>query len=255
VSADRRRAPFVVAHRGGAAEAPENSIEAFRRAIDRGFPYAECDVRPLKDGTPVVVHDETVVLKGRAGLRFVRETTAEEWREADLAATLGRPDAVLPPPFLSDLLALPRRGLRFMIEIKPGGDAAGDEVFGARVAADAAAALPLDAFVLASFSPAVLKGALDAAPSAARMALLDVGDSEDAFDGLGASSVGVALGVATPEFTARMHARGLAVWSWTVKDLRQAATLVEASVEGLISDIPSAVTAWLLGENSKNGGV
>jgi len=53
-------APLLIAHRGGAAEAPENTLAAFRHAISLGISCFELDVQMSKDGVPVVVHDETV---------------------------------------------------------------------------------------------------------------------------------------------------------------------------------------------------
>jgi glycerophosphoryl diester phosphodiesterase len=54
-------APLLFAHRGGARLAPENTIEAFRVAVDRwGADILEMDVRLTRDGQMVVIHDETV---------------------------------------------------------------------------------------------------------------------------------------------------------------------------------------------------
>ena len=54
-------APQLVAHRGGAALAPENTIEAFASAVDRwGADMLELDVRLTRDGHVVVIHDATV---------------------------------------------------------------------------------------------------------------------------------------------------------------------------------------------------
>jgi glycerophosphoryl diester phosphodiesterase len=48
---------LVVAHRGASAIAPENTLEAFERAIEVGADMVEFDVRATADGTLVVVHD------------------------------------------------------------------------------------------------------------------------------------------------------------------------------------------------------
>lgn len=47
----------VIAHRGDSAHAPENTLRAFRRAIERGADRIELDVQRSADGVPFVFHD------------------------------------------------------------------------------------------------------------------------------------------------------------------------------------------------------
>jgi len=53
-------APQIEAHRGDSTNAPENTLAAFAKAIGLGVPWIELDVHPAKDGTLVVIHDDTV---------------------------------------------------------------------------------------------------------------------------------------------------------------------------------------------------
>lgn len=51
--------PFILAHRGGAGEAPENTLEAFQYAVDSGSTYLETDVRLAGDGRLYLAHGST----------------------------------------------------------------------------------------------------------------------------------------------------------------------------------------------------
>jgi glycerophosphoryl diester phosphodiesterase len=51
------RRPLIIAHLGASAQAPENTLAAFRKAMDVGADGIEFDVRLAKDGVPVVFHD------------------------------------------------------------------------------------------------------------------------------------------------------------------------------------------------------
>ncbi len=55
------RRPSIVAHRGGGALAPENTLAAVRNAAKLGVDAVEVDVLPSRDGHLVVHHDETLM--------------------------------------------------------------------------------------------------------------------------------------------------------------------------------------------------
>lgn len=234
--------PFVVAHRGGAAEATENALETFVRAVAAGFPWVECDVRALRDGTPVVVHDAHVRLRGERADRDVAELSAADWADVDLAAHHGPAAAGRHAPTFADFAALTWGPTKAMIEIKPTAD---DARLGTRVALEARRAFGAERCVIASFSPAVLRAAAAAAPELALMALVDAETPHQAFAGLSLSAFGPDAALVDAALVARLSAGGAAVWSWTVKDAATALRLRTAGVRGLICDNPTAVAALL----------
>lgn len=84
----------VIAHRGGAGYAPENTLAALSASAERGFLEVELDVQLSLDEVPVLFHDSTLEEKtGVSG--SVAVYTADELREIDIGAWFDRahPDA------------------------------------------------------------------------------------------------------------------------------------------------------------------
>ena len=82
--------PLIIAHRGASAVAPENTLAAFRRAIEFGADGIEFDVRLAADGVPVVIHDPS--LKRTAGRRGkVAAYSSEELSHMDIGSWFSRP--------------------------------------------------------------------------------------------------------------------------------------------------------------------
>jgi glycerophosphoryl diester phosphodiesterase len=87
---------LAFAHRGGAREAPENTMKAFAYAVDLGYRYLETDAYATRDGVLVSFHDDRLDrVTDRTGK--VEELTWEQLR----AARIG---GVEPIPLLEDLL-------------------------------------------------------------------------------------------------------------------------------------------------------
>ena len=76
-------APLLVAHRGGARLAPENTMVAFRMAVrDWWADMLELDVRLTRDGEVIVIHDATVD-RTTDGSGAVSDLTLDEIRSLD----------------------------------------------------------------------------------------------------------------------------------------------------------------------------
>lgn len=79
---------YVAAHRGWCAKYPENTMEAFRAALELGVDQIETDVRITKDGELVLVHDVTVDRTSNAKGK-VCDFTFEELRQMDFGSYKG----------------------------------------------------------------------------------------------------------------------------------------------------------------------
>jgi len=123
-----------VAHRGGAAQWPENSLTAFRNALALGAKILELDVHLTADGEVAVIHDPTLERTSDGRGPIARCTAADLTR----ARLRGR-DGVLTDdcvPTLADVLALAApAGAALLVEIKTPGPAARYERRGDRIAA------------------------------------------------------------------------------------------------------------------------
>lgn len=161
--------PRIIAHRGGGALAPENTLAGLRLAARLGCGGVEFDVMLATDGVPVLIHDETL-----------DRTTTGRGRVAALdSATLVRLDAGSRhhPAFAGEPVPTLEEALRFCaalglwanVEIKP---AAGQEAETGRVVARHAAAAT-GKLLLSSFSSVALRAAADEAGRLPRALLVD----------------------------------------------------------------------------------
>lgn len=106
--------PLIIAHRGASAMAPENTLAAFRRAIEAGSDGIEFDVRLARDGVPVVIHDAS--LKRTANIdKPVSSLTSAELERIDVGrwfATTTNGDRT--GEFPSENISTLARALRFL---------------------------------------------------------------------------------------------------------------------------------------------
>jgi glycerophosphoryl diester phosphodiesterase len=77
----------VVAHRGYSGLYPENTMLAFKKAAEAGADEIELDIQLSRDGTVVIIHDESVDrVTGVSGL--VRDLSFEELRRLNASAAV-----------------------------------------------------------------------------------------------------------------------------------------------------------------------
>jgi glycerophosphoryl diester phosphodiesterase len=111
------RKPLVVAHRGGAALAPENTLAAFANAIKLGVDMVECDVHLSKDGQVVVMHDPDVS-RTTDGRGQIGDLTLAELKTLNAAAKFPGGYAAQTVPTLAELLDLVKGKTILQIEVK-----------------------------------------------------------------------------------------------------------------------------------------
>ena len=114
--------PILVAHRGLAANWPENTLEALDAAVAAGARWLEVDVQLCADGVPVLLHDAGLErVAGRAASVF--ELTAAELAEISVGepARFGMRFADVRAPTLAEFAAWLARhdGVSAFIELKP----------------------------------------------------------------------------------------------------------------------------------------
>lgn len=234
--------PLVVAHRGGSADAPENTLVAFRTAIAHGATAAECDVHLSADGVVVVIHDPTLD-RTTNGAGPVAAKTLAELRTLDAGAWMSPSFASERIPELRELLALAAGRLTLLVELKAG-DGLEERV------TTLLASERRDDVVLTSFDPERLARAKTLLPTVPTILLgrhRGPGPPvlvETAVQ-LEAAAVGVEQEGVDPPFVEAAHRAGLGVFAWTVNDADAARRLAALGVDGLITDQPDRIAAAL----------
>ncbi len=223
------------AHRGGAAENPENSPTAFAHAVSLGFRHLETDVRPTRDGVAVLHHD-ALLDRTTDAVGPVRERT---WRDlhkvrlADGAAPLRLEELLGSYPDICVNVDVKEAGSVPAVHAAVERCRAWHRVcvtsFSARrisrvrgLAAPVTAAHPMEVLAHRSALP------LPRRPQDGRLRL------QVPLTVLGRPLV-------TEGFLAKARARGLAVDVWTIDDPAQMHLLIDLGVDGIMTDRPTAL--------------
>jgi len=229
--------PLPFAHRGGASDAPENTLPAFQDALDLGYHYLETDVRVTSDGVIVAFHDNDLMRTcNRPG-----KISELPWSEVRTAMVEGK----APIASLEQLLeALPEARLNIDCKVDEGVDA---------LVAAVKRTNSVERVCLASFSDKRLKQMRAALPDACTalgpqsLALLRYGLMRHPPGQ--AAQVPVKQGpitVVNGKFVARAHKLGVQVHVWTIDEPVEINRLLDLGVDGIMTDKPTVLKETLV---------
>lgn len=233
---------LVIAHRGGAELAPENSWESFQKCDELGFHLVETDAHLTADGRVVLIHDP-VLERVSDGFGPVAMHRWDELREVKIN------DSERGPVLLEDVLvAFPHLRLNT--------DAKVESVW--RPMVDVLRAHgAMDRVLLASFDSARLRRIRAYAPEfqtslgqmeVARLVFMSQATVRKQRVGVPWSKRGIAaaqvplnfghIPVVTPRFVATAHQLGIAVHVWTLNEAEEIVHALDMGADGIITDNP-----------------
>jgi len=224
------------AHRGASALAPENTLAAFREAVDRGCTWIETDLRLTADAFPILLHDSTVDrttgghgAAGRMSLSRVRRLDAGSW--------FGRRFRGEPIPTLDEALEWSRSRCGLNLEVK---ETARPTELVEQVARRVLAHRALERILFSSFRAEDLRRLRGALPRA-RLAWLVSRSSRglrSVAHGVGLAALHPRDSLTTARLVRRCHRMGLAVHVWVVNRSSRLKELESFGVDGAMTDDP-----------------
>ncbi len=253
--------PLLIAHRGGAALAPENTLLAFERALSWWqADVLELDVQPTRDGEAAVIHDASLDRTTDAS-GLVIERSMAQIRELDAGYRFTPDDGATYPfrgrglrvPTLTEVLsAFPQA--RIIIEIKDG--RVQRRVKEAITQARAhhrvlvAAGRTRDRLEFRGFPVATSAGEEELRLFLAQLrvrALLHV----PAVDAFQVPDHHAGREIPTPPFIEASRARNIPVHVWTVNETKDMSRYLERGVDGIVTDRPDRLARLLHERNGR----
>jgi glycerophosphoryl diester phosphodiesterase len=247
---DSAQAPRIltIAHRGASALAPENTIAAFRKAIELHANAVECDIHQTKDGHLVLLHDDRVN-RTTNGSGSVAKLSLEEIRALDAGSWFNTDYAAERIPTLEDLILLDSTVL-LILEPKHGSDVyPGIE---ARIVEAVRKHNAEGRTILKSFDTDVLGTFAMLAPEIPRLYVfvghlswlsvtIDRGISFGDVLDLDVQWLQVWRPFASRSFIEKAHASGKKVVVWGVHEKEDIEEAIRIGADGLESDYPDRV--------------
>lgn len=239
-----------ISHRGESIDAPENTLAAFRLAMQRDTDGMECDIHFSSDKVVVCCHDETS--KRTSGCeKIIADSTYAELRQLDFSAgkSAYRGERI---PTLAEALAVLRPGKKFYLEIKRGNT----ELIGPVLALVAEAKVPLADIVLICFDQEVCRQAKNLCPELKTLWLASYSDDKPPSpeeiiahlqncqaDGINLNGNPSFVNAA---FVTRIKKAGYYFAVWTIDDVERATELLECGVDAITSNQAAALRQEIL---------
>ncbi len=234
----------IIGHRGARGEAPENTLGGFRYLHDLGIRAVEFDVRQLKDDQLVVIHDEDFVrTAGRS--QQVESSTLLEAQQFDHRHQWQAWACEEYTPSLQQVLDCLTDFEHIEVEIKAVADEAAAERLIVQLQQD------LKGFeataTITSFDVKILSALQQQQSSFKRGLLVEIPIGEYAIElaqQYGCCQMGWGDLLATDEIIQRTQQANLEISVWTVNEVERAKHLQQLGIQGLITDIPSAMLQY-----------
>lgn len=233
----------IIAHRGANRHAPQNTVPAFKKALEIGCDGFENDIHLTADGHIVVCHNHTVDDTSN-GSGKISEKTLAELRSLDFGSYFDKSFAGTKIPTLSEFLEL-CGGLDIInIEIKA--PEKPNDIAAKTIDMVKAFGL-LDSLLISSFSEEILLECKRYEP-AVKTALLYC-DNSPAYDEisrnpveyvkrLGCSAVHPHYSEVDEAYIKAFHSAGIAVNPWTVDDEQTIKSFASWGCDSVITDVP-----------------
>jgi glycerophosphoryl diester phosphodiesterase len=223
----------ITAHRGAKAVAPENTMAAFRAAMDAGADYTELDVQHTKDRELVVLHDADFMRMGDDPRRLA-DLTAAEVAAIDIGRKRGPQFAGEHAPTLEEVIDLVRGRMKINIELKYN---VADPGLAPAVVALLRRKDFIDQVVITSLDYGALKQVKSLEPRlrTGHIVTAAVGDvlrTEADFLSFNSAK-------ATTSLVRRARAAGKDVAVWTVNDPEAMLRMIERGADNIITDDPA----------------
>src|SRR5947209_7166927 len=232
---------LVIAHRGASGHAPENTVAAFRKAVAQGAAFIETDLQLSRDARFVAIHDSTVD-RTTGGHGEVHGLTLSELRGLDAGSWFGSEFAGEHIPTLEEILDFAKKhDVVFYLELKPSGSWGGEHALISSLRESG----EIPRTVVISFEADILDALRKIEPTMMTGLLYD-GQIEKPLDRaleIGARQLAVRGDLVTPALLTEARKKDLQVVCWTVNNPSHMRLLIEAGVDGIMSDYPERLVA------------